>query len=427
MKRLNIIIALFIVSISSGIAQEPQLLDKIIATVGREIILQSDVEGRLAMYAQQNSSVNLKDPELRKKVLESLISERLMVTKAVEDSIVVMDEEINQSLDFMMQNLTQTYGSEKRIEDIYGMSVARIRKNYREEVRKQLLVERLQQQKFQSVKCSHREVEEFFASYRDSIPKISAAVELAHIVKHIQPSADTKEEVKSLARKVRDSILKGVDFVELAKRHSGDPGSAAAGGDLGWIDKGKLVAEYERAAYSLQTGETSQPIETPFGFHLIQTLDKRKDAVQTRHILFKLGGSGDDQKRAAKVLEELKVRAEKGEKFEDLAKMYSDEKETQGFGGSMGVVELTRLPAELKSIIEKLSDGGVSSALPYMSDPTKPAMHIIQRKKWINEHTPSLESDFKRIEQMAVQIKQAKMMESWMKELRDAIPVKVNE
>ena len=427
MKRLNIIIALFIVSISSGIAQEPQLLDKIIATVGREIILQSDVEGRLAMYAQQNSSVNLKDPELRKKVLESLISERLMVTKAVEDSIVVMDEEINQSLDFMMQNLTQTYGSEKRIEDIYGMSVARIRKNYREEVRKQLLVERLQQQKFQSVKCSHREVEEFFASYRDSIPKISAAVELAHIVKHIQPSADTKEEVKSLARKVRDSILKGVDFVELAKRHSGDPGSAAAGGDLGWIDKGKLVAEYERAAYSLQTGETSQPIETPFGFHLIQTLDKRKDAVQTRHILFKLGGSGDDQKRAAKVLEELKVRVEKGEKFEDLAKMYSDEKETQGFGGSMGVVELTRLPAELKSIIEKLSDGGVSSALPYMSDPTKPAMHIIQRKKWINEHTPSLESDFKRIEQMAVQIKQAKMMESWMKELRDAIPVKVNE
>lgn len=416
-----------VLSAFSLYAQQSQVLDKIIATVGREIVLQSDIEGRIAMFLQQNSKVNPSDPELRKQVLESLINERLMVTKAVEDSIAVMDEEINQSLDFMMQNLMQTYGSEKRVEDLYGMSVSRIRKNYREEVRKQLLVERLQQQKFMGVKCTNREVEDFYNQYRDSIRTIPASVELAHIVKHIKPSADAKEEVKRLALKIRDSILKGVDFAELAKRHSGDPGSASTGGDLGWVDKGKFVAEYERAAYDLQSGETSQPIESPFGFHIIQTIEKRKDASHTRHILLKLGGSADDKSRVEKILNELKERVEKSESFEDLAKQYSDEKETQGFGGSMGVIELNRLPADLKTIVETLPEGGVSQPLPYMADPTKPSLHIILKKKNIAEHSPSLSSDFKKIEQMALQQKQAKLMDSFLKELRDAIPVQVTE
>ena len=416
-----------VLSTFSLYAQQSQVLDKIIATVGREIVLQSDIEGRIAMFLQQNPKVNPSDPELRKQVLESLINERLMVTKAVEDSIAVMDEEINQSLDFMMQNLMQTYGSEKRVEDLYGMSVSRIRKNYREEVRKQLLVERLQQQKFMGVKCTNREVEDFYNQYRDSIRAIPASVELAHIVKHIKPSADAKEEVKRLALKIRDSIAKGIDFAELAKRHSGDPGSASTGGDLGWVDKGKFVAEYERAAYELQSDETSQPIESPFGFHIIQTIEKRKDASHTRHILLKLGGSADDKSRVEKILTDLKERVEKSESFEDLAKQYSDEKETQGFGGSMGVIELNRLPADLKSIVETLPEGGVSQPLPYMADPTKPSLHIILKKKNIAEHSPSLSSDFKKIEQMALQQKQAKLMDSFLKELRDAIPVQVTE
>ena len=412
---------------SPAIGQQSQVLDKIVATIGREIVLQSDIEGRIAMFMQQNPKVNPNDPALRKQVLEALISERLMVTKAVEDSITVQEEEINQSLDFMMQNMLQTYGSEKRVEDLYGMSISRIRKNYREEVRKQLLVERLQQQRFMNVKCSNREVEDFFQQYRDSIRPIPASAELAHIVKQVKPSADAKDEVKRLALHIRDSLVKGADFAEMAKRHSGDPGSAASGGDLGWVDKGKLVSEYERAAYELQSGEYSQPIETPFGFHIIQTIEKRKDAIHTKHILLKLGGSNDDKKRVEQILSDLKDRCSKGESFEELAKQYSDEKETQGFGGSMGTIELTRLPAELKSVIESLPENGVSQPLPYMSDPTKPAMHIILKKKVIAEHTPTLANDYKKLEQMAVQYKQAKLMETFLKELHTMIPVQVTE
>ena len=412
-----------------SIAQDgsSQVLDKVIAVVGREIVLQSDIEGRLAMIAQQNPKINPKDLEIRKKVLESLINERLMVTQAIEDSIVVQDEEINQSLDYMMQNLAQTYGSEKRIEDVYGMSVSRIKKNYREEVRKQLLVEKLQQQKFSSVKCTHREVQDFFNQYKDSIPTVPPQMELAHIVKTIQPSSDAKEEVKNLAKKVRDSIATGGIFADYAKRYSADPGSAASGGELGWIDKGKLVGEYERAAYNLQSGEISQPVESPFGFHIIQTLDKRKDAIQTKHILFKLGGSGEDKKRTEKILSDIKMRVEKGESFDELAKIFSDEKETQGFGGSMGSVELSRLPAELKGMLDILPDGGISDPLPYMSDPTKPAMHIMLRKKMMDSHKPSLENDFKKIEQMSISHKQNILMEEWIKGLKKIIAWEIKE
>jgi peptidyl-prolyl cis-trans isomerase SurA len=252
-------------------------------------------------------------------------------------------------------------------------------------------------------------------------------MELAHIVKTIQPSFDAKEEVKNLAKKVRDSISAGGNFADYAKRYSADPGSAASGGELGWIDKGKLVGEYERAAYNLQSGEISQPVESPFGFHIIQTLDKRKDAIQTKHILFKLGGSGEDKKRTEKILSDIKIRAEKGESFDELAKMFSDEKETQGFGGSMGSVELSRLPAELKGMLDLLPDGGISEPLPYMSDPTKPAMHIMLRKKLIDAHKPSLENDFKKIEQMSIGHKQNILMEEWIASLKKIIAWEIKE
>ncbi len=414
---------LMVITVGTVSAQlsEGQSVDKIVAVVGKEIILESDVQSNIALLAQQAKDVNPNDPKVRQKILDALINERLVITKAIEDSVTASDEEISQQLDYTIQGLVQSYGSEKRIEELYGMSLAKIKKDYRDEIRKRILWEKIRQQKFGAVKVSAREVDEFFKQYQDSIPPIPPQAELAHIVKFVQASTSQKDETLKLALKVRDSILRGTDFAELVKRYSGDGGSATAGGELGWVDKGKLVPEYEKAAYALVAGETSQPIETPFGYHLIQTIDKRKDAVQTRHILFKIGRSADDNERAKTELATLKTRIDKGEKFEELAKKYSEEKETQGFGGSMGAIELSRIPAELKSVIEKLPDGGVSEPLPYMSDPTKPAYHLIQRKKFIPEHKPTLEQDSKKIEQIANVYKQNKEFDEWVQVLRKTI------
>lgn len=411
-------VILFLSDIASAQPVSGQSLDKIVAVVGKEIILQSDVEARTAMFVQQTKGVNPDDPAIRAKILDAIINEKLIVSKAIEDSIQVSDEEITQRLDYTIRNLMQTYGSEKRVEDIYGTSIAKLRKEAREDIRKQLLAERLQQQKFSSVKCSPKEIEDFYANYRDSIPDIPPQVDLYHIVKYVETSADVKNQTLELARKVRDSLKKGGDFADFAKRYSADPGSAASGGELGWTEKGKFVSEYEKAAYDLQPGELSQPVETPFGYHLILTEDKKKDAILTKHILFKIKRSDSDNDRAKKELSDLKSSVEKGESFEELARRYSDEKETQGFGGAFGTMELERLPVELRSIIEKLPDGGVSDPLPYAADPTKPAFHIIYRKKLIEKHKPDIKSDFKKVEQIATLYKQNRLFEEWIASLR---------
>lgn len=395
-----------------------QSLDKIIAVVGKEIILQSDLEARIAMYQQQTKQTAAPDAELRAKIFDGIINEKLIVTKAIEDSVQVADDEITQRIDYTIRNLVQTYGSEKRVEELYGTSIGKLRKDAREDIRKQMLAERLQQQKFTGIKCSPKEVEDFYKNYRDSIPEVPEQVDLYHIVKYVSASADVKEDTRKLALRVRDSIKNGGNFADFAKRYSADPGSAVSGGELGWTDKGKFVPEYEKAAYEMQAGEMSQPVETPFGFHLIVTIDKKKDAILTKHILFKVGRSETDNDRAKQALNDLKARAEKGEQFEDLAKKFSDEKETQGFGGAFGMMELGRLPADIRTKIESLPDGGVTEPLPYAADPTKPAFHIIYRKKLIEKHKADLTADFKKVEQVATLFKQNRMFEEWIASLR---------
>ncbi len=408
----------FIFNEASAQPVSGQSLDKIVAVVGKEIILQSDVEARAAMYAQQSKDINPSDPAVREKILDGIINEKLIITKAIEDSVQVSDDEITQRIDYTIRNLVQTYGSEKRVEDLYGTSIAKLRKDAREDIRKQILAERLQQQKFSTVKCSPKEVEDFYKNFRDSIPDILPQVDLYHIVKYVAASDDVKKQALELAKKIRDSIKNGGNFADFAKRYSADPGSALAGGELGWTDKGKFVPEYEKAAYELQPGELSQPVESPFGYHIILTVDKRKDAILTKHILFKVGRSDTDNERAKKELLDLKSRAENGESFEELARKYSDEKETQGFGGAFGTMELSRIPSEMRTIIEKLSDGGVSDPLPYTADPTKPAYHIIYRKKLIEKHKPDIVNDFKKVEQVATLYKQNRLFEEWIASLR---------
>ncbi|MCS7169555.1 MAG: SurA N-terminal domain-containing protein [Candidatus Kapabacteria bacterium] len=156
-----------------GQIREGQLLDRVVALVGGEVVFASDVEAQVQLFRQQlPPGIELADSLLRRRALETLIDERLMLLKAQEDSVVVSDDEVTQRLEFQLQLLLQQMGSERRVAEVYGMSLDQIRREYREEVRKRLLVEKLQQQRLGSVRCSAREVEEFFRQYRDSLPLV---------------------------------------------------------------------------------------------------------------------------------------------------------------------------------------------------------------------------------------------------------------
>jgi peptidyl-prolyl cis-trans isomerase SurA len=398
--------------------EEGFVIDKIVAIVGNEIIMQSDIAGKLELLRQQDRSIDVNNKVLQEQVLESLINENLIITKAIEDSIVVTEDEISTEWDRFKDNLVNYYGSTKRIEDVYGMSLTRIQYEYREIIRKQLLAQKIQQKKFYSVKVTPKEVEDFFNLYKDSIPDVPTQFELYHLVKFVGASKSAKEEVYELAKKVRDSIISGGLFSDFAKRYSQDPGSATDGGELGWFSKGKLLPEFEKAAFELIPGKTSMPIETPFGYHIIQTLDKNKDSVMTRHILFRIGNSQSDIERTKDILNGYSDSVKNGADFIDLAKMYSDDNDTRGFGGALGSIPEEQLPPNFKEAVVILPEGGITDPLPYNVDPSKPAMHIIYKKKIIPAHKPNLDVDFKILEQKAKNFKQMNLYNDWIQQLR---------
>jgi peptidyl-prolyl cis-trans isomerase SurA len=400
-------------------AIQGEALDRIVAIVGKEIVLKSEVDGQVFMIAQQSKEIKTDDPAIKKRVLDALINDRLMFNKANEDSIQVSDEEINGQLEATIQQMIAQVGSEDRLEKVYQMPIWKIRRDGREEIKKRILTERVRQQLFSEVKCTPREVEEFYNRYRDSLPEVTQQVELAHIVRYITPSTTTKDKALQKARKVRDSILSGADFCELAKRHSADPGSAGSCGELGMRNCTDFVAEYCGASKKLQVGETSLPIESPFGYHIIQLLDRTKEQVKTRHILISVPRQDDDIANAKNMLSEIKKKVENKEiTFEDAAKSMSEEKETQGFGGFLGKSPLGSLDATLKAQVEALSDGGMTEPLPYQTDRTKPALHIVMRKRTIPTHKPTLETDYKEIERVANSFKQNREYEKLIQTLR---------
>ena len=393
-------------------------MEGIVAIVGREIVLKSDVDGQMEIMAQRDPKVNRKDPVLRQAVLDQLINERLMMTKAIEDSVEVTEDEITQRMEYQLQSLIQQFGSEKRIEDMYGMSMARIRREFRDEIRKRLLVEKMQQKQFADIKATRADVEGFYERYRDSLPSIPERVDLYHIVKYVKPSAEKNKEAQSLALRIRDSVVKGGSFSEFARRHSADPISAANGGDLGTVEKGKFVPAFEAAAFALSPNEISAPVESPFGWHVIQLISKTSTTMTTRHILIRVSQSEEDRDSAKAKLVRMKKAVEAGDSFESIAREYSDERETQGFGGSMGQIELLRLPEDMRSAIAALADGSVSEPMPYAADPTKPGYHILYRKRLIPAHKPSVDDDYKQLEQMASFEKKQRLEQEWILKLR---------
>lgn len=418
MRTHLIIAAIILLSILTLRGHAQDSMEGIVAIVGREIVLKSDVDGQMEIMAQRDPKVSRKDPVLRQAVLDQLINERLIMTKAIEDSLDVTEDEITQRMEYQLQSLIQQFGSEKRIEDMYGMSMARIRREFRDEIRKRLLVEKMQQKQFADIKATRADVEGFYERYRDSLPSIPERVDLYHIVKYVKPSAEKNKEAEALALRIRDSIVKGGSFSEFARRHSADPISAANGGDLGTVEKGKFVPSFEAAAFALSPDEISAPVESPFGWHIIQLISKTSTTMTTRHILIRVSQSEEDRDSAKAQLLRMKQAVELGDSFEKIAREYSDERETQGFGGAMGQIELSRLPEDMRSAINALKDGSVSDPMPYAADPTKPGYHILYRKRLIPAHKPSVDEDYKQLEQMASFEKKQRLEQEWILKLR---------
>lgn len=415
-----IFVLCFVSSPSAKTQKEGQPLDKIVAIVGDEMILYSDVLAQAQVLAQQEPGLDPTNPTLLDRILEQLINEKLVLVKAKEDSISVTEEEIDQQWDFRLKALVQYYGSEKRIEDIYGMSVPRLKSEFRDEIRKFLLVEKIKEKKFAGIKVSEREVLDFYEQFKDSLPTLPEQVELYHIVRSFTPSDDIRKQKLELAKRVRDSIITTGDFVRFVKIYTDDFSTINSNGELGWVPRGKFFPEFEQVVFNLQLREISSPIETPLGFHIAQVLAKTKDSILVRHILFKITPSEIEIQRTKDFLDSLRSLFYKGESFEELAKKYSDEIETRSAGGFLGRFPFKDLPDNIRSVVDTLADGQVSTPILYKTHPVE-SYHIIWKKRTIPPHTPTPQTDYRELEQICTAYKQNKLYLEWIDELRKTV------
>lgn len=410
---------------AEAVPKEGESLNKIVAVVGDQIITASEIQGELYNLAQTQPGVDMDDPELRDKILELLINQKLKIQKAIKDSVEVSEEEVDMRWNQALMSMKQRYGSERRIEEIYGKSISSLRYEYRDQIKNALLAEKLTQLRMTEVDISPVEVKEFYEEFSDSLQTVPDKPVVRHIVKYLVPDEETKDNAERLALRIRDSIIAGAEFAAMAEMHSQDPGTRMAGGDLGWTKRGSLVPEYEKAAFALQPGELSLPVESPFGFHVIRVEDKRADEIKTSHILIKIDRSNNSKDETYAFLKSIKDSIAAGASFEELAKRHSEDKSTKGFGGLIELQQASRFSAEARQKMTDMAVGQVSEPIIYAVEPNKPGYHILYKEDIIPAHEPTPETDYALLELMAKNMKRQELMEEWHQELRKEIYWKI--
>jgi len=398
-----------------------QVLDKIVAVVDNEIILQSELDFQTSIFASQRQ-LDPNTPGLKEQLLNTMIEEKLIYAQADLDSITVTEDDINQRIDYQINSFVQQYGSVANIEKIYGMSIDRIKRELRDEVRKSLMSQRLQEKNFGKVQASRREIEEFFETYKDSIGTIPEKVTIYHIFQNPKASEKLKKIFYEKALSILDSVKAGVDFAYLAKNYSDDPGSAAQGGDLGFVKKGVFYPEFEEAAFKLNAGELSGVVESPVGFHIIQLLEKRGESINTRHILVKIKADENADLQTIDFLSSIRDSIQKGVgTFQDYAKQFSEDKETAPFGGQLGEFYISQLDKALLDAVGKLKQGDIGFPRRLEYAPGTYGYHIVWLQSRIPQHKASLTDDYTEVKKLADENKKQKEYTKWIETIKSKI------
>jgi len=399
-----------------------KVIDQIVAIVAGHSILESDIENQYLQYTLQGN------PDLpvdtRCQILESLLFQKLMLNQAELDSVVVTDDQVEEELNRRLRYYINQFGSQEKFEEFYKKPLTQFKDDFREIVREQKLIENVQYGITKDMKITPSEVKSFFNKIpTDSIPLISAEVEVGQIVKNPPISTEEKQRVKVKLTELRDRILKGEDFSTLAILYSEDPGSAAKGGELGFTGRGELYPEFEAVAFNLKKGEISEILETKAGFHIIQMIQRKGDFINVRHILIQPRVSPSDLAEAKKILEKVAQKIKSDSiNFEDAALEYSDDP-SKNNGGLMVNAETGSSRFDMKAVdpaisfaLDKLEVGGLSQPLMMKTEEGKQAYRLVFLKSRTSPHRANLKYDYDRIQEWAAQEKKNKVVGDWIKE-----------
>jgi peptidyl-prolyl cis-trans isomerase SurA len=417
---------------AAALAQQPIMVDKIIAKVDNYIVLKSELEGAYQNYIVQGNSPS---EEARCEIFNSLIMNKLMVAKAEIDSIVIADGQVDANTEQRMNMILQQSGnSPEQLQKIYGKSLEDIKLELRDQVREQLLGREMQSTITKDITITPAEVRKFFNKIPpDSLPYYNSDVEIAQIVRLAQVSDVQKEAVKNTLNEYRRRILDGENFNDLARQHSEDPSAQYNGGEMGYVGRGAMVPQYEGMAFKLKKGELSVPFESPFGFHIMQLLDRRGNEYASRHILLSASPSTEDVQRAQRFLDSLRTQiVTDSMKFEQAAKEFSDDEGTKGRGGYFTdadggtKISLKDIDPVIYFTIDTMKVGQITKPIPYRTDTGKEGARILYFKNKISPHQANLRDDWHRMQAAALGEKRDKAIDKWFVKARHDVFIDID-
>lgn len=439
MKKIFSILTLSLVLNMSAWSQETEqkpltVLDEIVAVVGKNIILQSDIETQYLQFRMQGY-IEGSSSTIKCDILKELIFQKLLLNQADIDSIVVGAVQVEQELDRRFRYYISQFGSQEKLEEFYHKPVDQFKEEMRDIIGDQFLQQEVQAAITKNVTITPKEIKAFYKDIvQDSLPLINTAYQVAEIVKKPPIAASEKLAVKEKLLNLRNRILKGENFSTLAILYSEDPGSAKKGGELGMYGRGELYPEFESVAYGLKEGEISGIVETEAGYHIIQMIEKKGDYVNVRHILLRPKISPLELQKAAVFLDSIQAFIVSDSiSFKAAALAFSDSQNrfNNGFilnpntGNAMFQAE--ELDPKVFYVIDKLGIGEVSNAVSYTTPENQEAFRLLQLVKKVEPHKANMNQDYDVIQKAAINKKKQVVIDNWVKERANKTYIRINE
>ena len=408
-------------------AQQEILLDRVASVVENKIVLMSDVVlAANAVAAQQQINPNT-NPVIYKKILESsresMVEQLLIIEMAEQDSVEILDKDIDKALNQQIDNIIAQTGSKELAEAALGKKISDFKRSYRDDMKGKLLAEKYTSSLTTSINVSRGDVIDFFNTYKDSIPSFPTLYKTHHILIEIKPSEESVKNSFNKANDIRNKILNGeISFDDAAKTYSADPGSKDQGGNLGYVPRGTFVQEFDKVVFTVEKNILTKPVKTQYGHHIIEVLERTGEKVLARHILIRTETTDLDKKKTYETINNIKNDIINFDDFYKAAADFSDDKTSNSSGGFLGMIDLEyyQVP-ELKKEISTIKTKTISSPIE-----TDFGYHLI----WVDEiqegGPPTLETNWLELEEMALNKKKSDWYQTWINKIKSQFYIKRN-
>ncbi len=419
----------------SAVYGQDNVIDEVVWVVGDEAILKSEVE-EARMSAQYEGRKFDGDPYCV--IPEEIAVQKLFLHQAALDSIEVAESEVIQRVDYMTNMYIANIGSREKMEEYFNKTSSQIRETLRDNAREGLKVQKMQQKLVGEIKITPAEVRRYFKDLpQDSIPYIPTQVEVQIITQQPKIPLSEIEDVKSRLREYTERVNKGESFSMLARMYSDDRGTAINGGEMPFTGRGYLDPAFANVAFNLQDpNKVSKIVESEYGFHIIQLMEKRGDRIKVRHILLKPHVPEEALMSGIARLDSIADDIRSGKfTFEEAASVLSQDKDTRNNHGLLpnpqtntSKFEMQELPPEIAKVVDNMKVGEISEAFTMIPQKTgKEECVIVKLKSRISGHKATISEDYQNLKEIVLEKRRDEMLDKWIREKQKHTYVRIND